>query len=236
MPDNILLAEARTERGSRPAGRIRREGKVPAVVYGLDSDTLTVTVPARELAHILTSATGVNTLITLKLDGKEHLTLARQIQRHPTRGEFIHVDFIRIRADVAVQAEVAVRLVGESVGVKDGGVLEQLVFTLSIEAKPADIPVALELDVTPLDIGDQLHVSDLSLPSGVTTTQESEELVVQVVAPRVVEEEVPAEGEEGLEGEEGEVAEGEGGEAAEGSEGSEDRSGSREGGSGSRED
>jgi large subunit ribosomal protein L25 len=228
MPDNILLAEARPERGSRRAGRIRRQGKVPAVVYGLDSDTLTVSVPARELAHILTSATGVNTLITLKLDGKEHLTLARQIQRHPTRGEFIHVDFIRIRADVAVQAEVAVRLEGEPIGVREGGVLEQLVLTLSIEAKPADIPVALELDVTPLDIGDQLHVFDLSLPSGVTTSQEAEELVVQVVAPRVVEEEVPAEGEEGLEGEEGEVAEGEGGEAAEGSEGSEDRSGSRE--------
>jgi large subunit ribosomal protein L25 len=137
MPDIVLTAEPRTAVGSRPAGRLRREGKVPAVVYGLRTDTLNVTVPARELAHILAGEAGANTLITLKVDGDDVLTLARQIQRHPTRGDLVHVDFVRIRRDVAVQAEIPVHLVGEEPeGVRDGGLLEQLLFTLSIEATP----------------------------------------------------------------------------------------------------
>ena len=124
MPDDVVLqAEPRTERGSRPAGRLRRAGQVPAVVYGLGGDTLAVTVPARELDHIL--AHGVNTLITLKLDGDDQLALARQVQRHPTRGDLVHVDFVRVSTDVAIAAEVALHLVGEAVGVRDGGLLEQ---------------------------------------------------------------------------------------------------------------
>jgi large subunit ribosomal protein L25 len=222
--ESLLVAEPRTERGSRPAGRLRAAGKVPAVVYGLGSDTVEVTVPARELNHIL--ASGANTLITLKLGGDDALALARQVQRHPTKGELIHVDFIRVRTDVAVSAEVQLRLIGEPVGVRDGGVLEQLVFSVPIEAKPQDIPHELEADVTNLAIGDQIRMAEVSLPAGVATTLEPDTLVAQVIAPRVVEEEVPAEGEEGEEGAEaaeGEVpAEGEAGapDAASGDEGS----------------
>jgi len=214
MPDDVVLTtEARPERGSRPAGRLRRAGKVPAVVYGLGADTVEVAVPARELNHIL--AGGTNTLITLKLDGDEALTLARQVQRHPTRGELLHVDFIRVRTDVAVAAEVALHLEGEPAGVRDGGVLEQLIFNLTIEAKPQDIPAQLTADVSHLEIGGQLRLNEVSLPAGVTTAVESDSLVAQVVAPRVVEEvEEAVEGEEGEEGVEG--AEGEGAPAAEG--------------------
>jgi large subunit ribosomal protein L25 len=114
--DIILVAEPRSERGSRPAGRLRRAGSVPAVVYGLDTETLSIKVPARELTNAL--AKGANTLITLKLDGDEALTLARQVQRDPTRGDLQHVDFIRVRTDVAVAAEVPLHLVGEPEGVK----------------------------------------------------------------------------------------------------------------------
>ena len=231
MPDDILLtAETRTVKGSRPAGRLRREGKVPAVVYGLDTETLNVTVPARELQHILAGEAGANALITLKYDGDDVLTLARQIQRHPTRGELIHVDFVRIRRDVAVEAEIPVHLEGEPAGVRDGGVLEQLVFSLAIEAKPADIPNAIEVDVSALEIGDQMRIEELSVPAGVAVMHEPEELVVQIVMPRVIEEPEPAEGEEGEEvegegaegeGAEGEAAEAEGGDAAEGESGGE---------------
>ena len=231
MPDDILLAaETRTVKGSRPAGRLRREGKVPAVVYGLDTETLNVTVPARELQHILTGEAGANTLITLKYDGDDVLTLARQIQRHPTRGDLIHVDFVRIRRDVAVEAEIPVHLEGEPAGVRDGGVLEQLVFSLAIEAKPADIPNAIEVDVSALEIGDQMRIEELSVPAGVAVMHEPDELVVQIVMPRVVEEPEPAEGEEGEEvegepaegeGAEGEAAAAEGGDAAEGESGGE---------------
>jgi large subunit ribosomal protein L25 len=223
MPDDILLpAEPRTVKGSRPAGRLRREGKVPAVVYGLDTETLNVTVPARELQHILSGEAGANALITLKWDGDDILTLARQIQRHPTRGDLIHVDFVRIRRDVAVEAEIPVHLEGEPAGVRDGGVLEQLVFSLAIQAKPADIPNAIEVDVSALEIGDQMRIEELSIPAGVAVQNEPDELVVQVVMPRVVEEPEPEaeEGEE-VEGEaaEGEAAEGERAPAAEGGDG-----------------
>ncbi len=208
MADNTLVAEQRSDFGSRPAGRLRRDGLVPAVVYGLATDTLNVAVPARELGHILQGDGGVNTLITLQLDGDDVLTLARQIQRDPLRGDFVHVDFIRIRRDVAVAAEIPVHLVGEATGVRDGGLLEQLVFSLQIEAKPEAIPNNIEVDVSELEIGDQLRIADLRLPADVAVQHEADELVAQVVMPRVAEEPEPAEGEEG------EVAEGEEGEAA----------------------
>ena len=159
MADITLVAEQRPEKGSRPSGRLRRAGKVPAVVYGLGIDTLSVTVPARDLGHILAGESGANTLISLQVDGDDVLTLARQIQRHPTRGELVHVDFIRIRRDVAVSAEIPVHLVGEATGVRDGGLVEQLIFNLTIEAMPGNIPVSLEVDVSALDIGDQIHVA-----------------------------------------------------------------------------
>src|SRR4029450_628627 len=134
--------------------------------YGLETDTTHLPGPGRQLTHILAGESGANTLITVKVDGEEHLTLARQIQRHPTRGDVLHVDFIRVRRDVAGAAEVPVHVVGEPEGVRDGGVLEQLVFTLSIEAKPEDIPPGGEADGAALNIGDQLGISDLALPGG----------------------------------------------------------------------
>ena len=210
---NTLSAEPRTDLGSRPSGRIRRTGMVPSVVYGLNEDAEAITVSARELSRILGGASGSNTVITLDLDGKNVLTLARQIQRHPTRGDLVHVDVIRVSANVAVAAEVPLHLTGESVGVLDGGLLEQLVFTLSIEALPADIPAAIEHDISALIVGDQIHVRDLVLPRGVVTTQDGEELAAQVVAPRGVdigEAEAAAE----AAAEAGESAEGDGGESA----------------------
>ena len=212
MPDVIIQAQPRTKLGSRNAGRIRREGLLPATVYGLQSDTLSVTVSARELDHALHSASGANTLITLKMDGQDDaLALARQIQRHPTRNELVHVDFVRVRRDVGVAAEIPLNLEGEPPGAKEGGVLEQLFFTVTVEALPGNIPTEIVVDVSHLALGDQLHVADLPIPAGVTVQHEPDELVVQVSIPRgLSEEEEAAEGEEGVEGEEG----AEGGEAS----------------------
>ncbi len=147
------------------------------------------------------------------------LTLARQIHRHPTRGELVHVDFIRIRRDVAVSAEIPIHLLGEATGVKDGGLLEQLLFQLTVEAMPGNIPVSIEIDVSELAIGDQLRVEDIPLPEGVETQAEADFVVAQVAAPRVVTE--AEEGEEG-EGVEGEAAEGGEASAAEASDDSGD--------------
>jgi large subunit ribosomal protein L25 len=208
MAEEVLTAEPRAERGSRPAGRLRRAGRVPAVIYGLGGDTIPVTVPSREVTHILSH--GANTLIRLRLAGDDQLTLARQVQRHPTRGDLTHLDFIRVRTDVAVSAEVALHLIGEPEGVRNGGLLEQLVFGLPIEAMPQDIPGSIDVEVAHLDIGDQFRLDEITLPAGVTATIEPDALIAQVVAPRVAEVAEVAEGE----GEEAEAAEGEAGEGA----------------------
>ncbi len=202
MADVVLTAVARPERGSRPSGRIRRAGQVPAVVYGLGEEATSVSVGARELSHILAGEAGANTLITLEIDGQQHLTLARQIQRHPTRGDLVHVDFIRIRRDVAVMAEVPLEVVGEAPGTRQGGMLDQVLFHLTVEAMPADIPSGIEVEVGALDLGDQIRVGELTLPPGVSTPQDPDDLVVHVTVPRGLEE-AP---EEAAEGEEGEAA------------------------------
>lgn len=216
MADTVLIAESRSERGSAPARRLRHAGRVPAVVYGLDTDTLSVTVPTRELGHILAGESGANTVITLKIGSDEMMALVRQIQRHPVRGDLLHVDFVRVRADVAVSAGVPLHLTGEPEGVREGGLLEQLLFSLTVEAKPADIPVSIEADVSHLVLNGQLHVRDLRIPSAVALQHEDDELVAQVTVPRGLAEEEEVEGEE-VEGEglEGEGAEGAAAEGAE---------------------
>ena len=205
-----LVADANRAIGKSAARKIRREGKVPAIVYGLGTDPQAVAVPGREFEHILHGPGGANTLISLDLSGKQELVLARQLVRHPVRHNLVHVDFIRVSRDVAVAAEVPIHLTGEPLGVKEGGMLAQDTFTLSIEAKPGDLPNAIEADVSALNIGDQLTVADLKLPAGVVTTQEPGDLVAHVATPVVVD---LGEAPEAAEGEEGEAAEGEEGEA-----------------------
>jgi large subunit ribosomal protein L25 len=226
MADVILKAEPRNDLGSRNAGRYRREGKLPAVVYGLDTETLSVLVSAHDLDHALHSESGANTLITLQLDGEDDaLALARQIQRHPTRNELVHVDFVRVRRDVAVTAEIPLTLEGDPQGAKEGGMLEQVLFTITVEALPGNIPTQISVDVSALGLGDQLHIENLTIPSGVDVQHEPDELVAQVSVPRGLDEEEEAEGEEG---EEGEGAEGGEGAAEASSEGGGDEGSSEE--------
>jgi large subunit ribosomal protein L25 len=213
MADALLQAEVRPERGSRPAGRLRREGRLPGVVYGLGTDAIAVTVSAKALGGILSSRTGANTLIELQIDGSSHLALARQVQRDAVKGTLTHVDFVRVRADQTIQAEVRLSLLGQPEGVSQGGMLEQLMHTLTVEGLPGQLPTEIEHDVSPLVLGDQLHVSDVALPAGVVITNDPGELIAMISVPRGLAEgegEVaPVEGEEGaepVEGEEGEAA------------------------------
>jgi large subunit ribosomal protein L25 len=143
-----------------------------------------VTVSARELDHILHSDTGANSLITLQVDGGDVLALARQIQRHPTRGILQHVDFIRVSRDTAVDAEVPLVIVGEAPGTKAGGKLEQQLFTVSVSALPDRIPTAIEVSIAGLALGDQIKVADIACPDGVTIALPGDALVVQVAVPR----------------------------------------------------
>ena len=226
MEEVTLVAELGRGTGKSVARATRRAGKVPAVVYGLSTDTESVAVNARELGHILSGPGGANTLINLDMGGKQELVLARQIVRHPVKHTLVHVDLIRVSRDTAVSAEVPINLVGEAEGVKDGGIVEQVLFTLSIEAKPADLPNLLEIDVSALNIGDHLSVADLTLPQGVTATQDPDTQVVHVSQPRGLA--LPEEEEAAAAEAEAEAAAeaGEGGEA-----GGEESGGGGEGGS-----
>ena len=212
MSDVKLSVEPRTLFGSGPSGRYRREGKVPATVYGLDSDPQSVLCNGRELERILHGASGANTLITLNLSDGDALALARQIQRHATRGDLVHVDFVRISRNIAVAAEVPLHLEGEAPGARQGGLLEQLLFSVTVEAMPGNIPNELVIDVSTLELGDQIHVSDLKVATGVEIQQEADALVAQVAIPRGLGDEDEAEGEEG-EGGDAAAASAEGGDS-----------------------
>lgn len=203
MSDATLTAERRNALGKGGAGRERREGRVPAVVYGLGGENVPVSVGARELAHALSGPSGANTLITLRLDGGEELALARQIQRNPLKGSITHVDFVRVRADQTVQAEVPLHLTGDAEGVSRGGVLEQALHQILVEARPSELPTSIDVDVTTLMIGDTVHVRDMAVPAGVVVLQDGDALVAQISAPRVSREaggEAAGEGESAGEG------------------------------------
>lgn len=197
MNDVTLAAEAGRELGSAPSRRLRRQELVPAVVYGGAGDSIAVTVPARELRRILASEAGVNTLINLEVEGRRELVFARQIQRDPVRSTLLHVDFIRVRRGEAVNAEVPIHALGEAVGVRDGGLLEQVLFTLTVSSMPDKIPTGIEVDVTQLAMGSQIRVGDIQLPEGVATPVDPETLVVHVSTPRGM---TAAEGEGAAEG------------------------------------
>ena len=211
MDTLTLRAATGRELGSRSSRRLRRDGRVPAVVYGREVDeTTSVDVDARELSAVLSTEAGLNALIMLEVEGTEILAVPREVQRHPVRGDIIHLDFVNISLTETIEAEVAIEIVGIPLGVsQDGGVMETVRNTVMIEALPSDIPASIELDVSDLLIGDSLKIGDLADTAvGVTILDEPELAVVSVQAPRVVEEEVPEELEELEEGEEVEGEEG----------------------------
>jgi large subunit ribosomal protein L25 len=224
MQEVKLVAAPRAEAGKAPARKLRREGMVPAVIYGLGTDTQSVSVPARALQHILAGPGGANTLIDLVVEGETVLTLAREVQRHPLRGTYLHVDFVRISRDTAITADVPVLIEGEAEGVKAGGRVNQILFTVSVSAKPGAIPQSFTLDVTPLDVGEGRKAGEIELPAGVTLVTDPDENVVVIASTRLGAAAAAERGEG--EGEEGEAGEGggeaEGGDEAEGGESSDE--------------
>lgn len=200
MREVTITAETRddAQKGSAPSRRLRHQGRVPAVVYGLETEPDAVTVSAHEMQNVL-HRVGVNALINLTFGDTAQLTMAREVQRHPVRGDLVHIDFVRIREDEAVQAEVAVHLMGEPVGAKEGGVLEHVSFTVTVSARPRELPESIELDVSDLNVGEQKRVSDLPVPAGVELVGDPEQVVANLVVPRVEEAAVALSAEEAAE-------------------------------------
>ena len=192
-----VRAERRAGRGKNDSRRLRARGMVPLTIYGSEGEAVSAAAPLRELAAILRSETGHNTIFTLDVDGvgaSEVLFLDRQID--PVKGRLIHADLRRLVRGQEVEVNVALHLDGEPAGVKDeGGILEQHLREVSIRCQPRNIPDALHADVSALRVHDVLHVSDLQVPEGVTFVTDPDAVVatVTVVREEQVEERTPEE-------------------------------------------
>lgn len=231
MPSDTtaLAVSARAVEGSRSTRRLRRQGLVPGVIYGGGEDPQTFAVDARTLRNTLAHSGAV---LEVSLDGgKGAPVIVKDLQRHPVRGEAIHIDLLRVRMDQKIHSTVTLELTGahEAPGVAEGGILNQEVRELNIEALPGDIPDSIVHDVSGLQMNETITLSVVTAPEGVTLLDDLEETVIVTITPPTLEpvdEEIETEtalvGEDGepvepAEGEEGEAAaegEGEGAEAS----------------------
>jgi large subunit ribosomal protein L25 len=194
--------------GSRDSRRLRREGLIPGVLYGGGKKPHPFVVPERTLRSALGGPHGLHAILDVVLDGQK-TTHASVVKDY--RGHLTHIDLHEVRLDQPISAQVAVELVGESPGVKGGGVLTQLVREVTVEALPLEMPDRLTLDIGATEIGDALRVSDLTVPADVTVHADPENVLVTVSAPRLAAELEAAEAEaaaalEAEEAEEGEEA------------------------------
>jgi len=205
MSEYKLAAESRSDAGKGAARRLRASGRVPAVLYGHGAKPEHLSVDARQFGQALRTDAGANVLIELEVGKIRHLALAKEIQRHPVRGDLIHVDFIQVRRGEKVHVQVPVHLVGEAPGVREGGIADQDLYQVNVEAEVTAVPEAVEADVSGLGIGDVLRVADLKAPDGAVILDDPEAPVVSVVAPTVEAEPEPEEAVEGEEAEAGEV-------------------------------
>jgi large subunit ribosomal protein L25 len=217
-----IEVQLRDGRGKAASRRMRAAGRIPAVVYGHGNDPVALSVDPIQLERkIKASHAGMNTLFDLVGEGSVsgRTVLLKDLQREPVRGALMHADFYEIDANEAIQVSVPIHLKGEAKGVViGGGVIEHTLREVELSCLPGVIPDELVIDVSDLDVGDSLHVSDLPLPTGVEMVTDEAQAVVSVMIPKVAEEpaeaaegeaeaEAPAEGAE-AEGEESKAAEG----------------------------
>ena len=177
MSEVQIAAEPRTEFGKGAARRTRRAGKIPAVLYGHGQDPRHISLPAREFGLAIRS--GGNTLLSVRLNGRNELALPKQIQRDPVKGTIEHVDLILVRRGEKVHVQVRLLLTGEVV---TDGLLNQELNTLEVEADATHIPESFEVDIAGLAIGAQLTAGDVKLPDNVTLVTDPDHMVVSVLA------------------------------------------------------
>ena len=231
-----LTAERRADHGKGVARKLRAAGRIPAVLYGHDQETQSLSVDGHDMFKVLHTSAGANVLVDLKVDKDEHLVLPREIQRNHIKGTIVHVDFLVVSRTETIEVNVEIIDIGEAPGVKQGGVVDHHLREVLVECFPQDVPEHLEADVSGLDLNDVLHVSDLVAPKGVTILTNPEETVLAVIVPAVLktEADLTIAGEEPAAVEEPEAAEGEAveGEGAEGEGGEGEAASAEEGGEG----
>ena len=212
MSDQVSLnVDVRTASGKKVAKKLRYRGQLPAVVYGEGAESVACSVDQRRLTDLL-KAHGRNAIISLSAGDTSQSTIIKDIQYHPVRDEILHVDFHRIDLTRKIVVEVPLHATGSAVGVRIGeGILEQMLHDLEVECLPTEIPDHIEIDVSDLDIGDSLHVSDIVVDGDdLTVVTDADRTIFAVAAPSlIIEEEEEEADEEGLVAEDAEGAEGE---------------------------
>ncbi len=181
-----LKAEQRRRSGTADVRRLRREGLIPAVVYGKGVDNLNLKIEERGFTRLMQEQETDNILVDLDIDGEAatRLALVQNIQYNPLNGKLLHVDFMVVSATQEITADVPLHLDGTPIGVREGGVFDQLLHSVEVRCVPSRLPSNIELDISQLDIGSALHVSDLDLGEGVTAVLDGSVVVAQVSAPR----------------------------------------------------
>jgi large subunit ribosomal protein L25 len=183
-----ISAQTREGRGKGAARASRRGGRIPGVLYGHGEESVPLSVDAGELQKLVHTISVENTIVDLDIgDGEPYKVLIRELQRHPFRDEFVHIDFFHVAMDEKIQVEVPIVLLGTPTGVKNkGGILDHQLRELEVFCLPGSIPEKVEVDVSHLDIGDSIHVNEIQLPD-VEVLTELDRAVVAVLAPTVVE-------------------------------------------------
>jgi large subunit ribosomal protein L25 len=209
-----LKAQKREEVGKGAARKARARGEVPAVMYGLGESPVSLMIKKEDLYDAIGGEAGLNVLLDLQvIDGKQkdsHLVMIKELQKHPFKEKLLHVDFLKVARDARISMKVPISLTGEeaSVGLKLGGTLQHNLWELEVECLPTEVPDHIFIDISGAEIGDHLTVADVQMPSGVTLLTEPGDVVLTILAPRlVVEAEEEAEEEAALAKEEGAPAE-----------------------------
>lgn len=189
MAGKELKVEVRKETGSSAVKRMRKDGFIPCIVYGANFETVAVKANNQDIIHLLHSLTSEHPLIQIKLKNKKENVIIQDIQYHPFRNEILHIDFHKVAMDEKITTTVAVEEFGEPVGVTHGGVIDHILRELEIECLPGDMPSVIEVDISHLEIGDALHVSDLTPPKGVTFLDDPEQPIIAISQPQLISEE-----------------------------------------------
>jgi large subunit ribosomal protein L25 len=188
-----LTVQTRTQVGRNAIKKVRKEGLIPGVIYGVGQEPINLEVNRRQLSTVLAHSSSENILLELEIvDGdnkRSSLAMIQEVQHHPIQRQILHVDFHAVSATEKITAEVPIETIGEPIGVKtSGGLLEHNLRDLEVECLPGDLPDRIEVDVTNLDINQSIHVKDLKLPPGVEAVMDGDLTVVAVSAARVEEE------------------------------------------------
>jgi large subunit ribosomal protein L25 len=193
MEEVILNARLRNEGGKLNSRRLRRGGEIPCVVYGIEPETISLVVKKREVDKMLSNR---HSIIVLNYEGKQQQSIIKEIQFHPLKGDVIHLDFQRILAGQEIKIAVPVKFIGQAPGAKVGGIFQELRSQLEVICLPADIPDHIEVDISNLQIGDAIHVSDLKVEN-LKIDEDATTAICSVAAPKKLEE-VVAPTEEGV--------------------------------------